>query len=205
MLQHNQQIHIQFINETDRYNEPSLVMKIDAGCKQDEMTCYVSLDNYPVTDIRSRSGTPTDRIDIEMEDTFDKMIKKALTEYPDENPGEFKFHLDIILTVADATKTQLRAGRVITLRNPFLEMKPEEWPQWVEPEFEVLEIKEFEEEASDFAITVSPQYTGGDKFAFLDSIEQFVADMSVGSPVDRVAVRTQFRHQQNPPRLAIYP
>lgn len=185
------------------FDEEQLFMEVSAGCMGDEVSCHVTLDNYPAEQIDRTSGTPSLSWDIPIGSSFYEVMKEALTGSPGEEQEYLKFHLTIQFRTADTPKRMLEEKHTIRIKNPLSGVKREAWPEWNEPQFDLPEMLDKAPQQDDFVISVSPQYTGGDSWDFLDGTGHFVIMILTGIALKKCDVTAQLMQEWQKEKLTV--
>ncbi|MGQ2983213.1 hypothetical protein [Flavobacterium sp.] len=186
------------------FDDEQLFMQVSASCLADEASCHVTLENYTAEQTALTSGTPSLNWDIAIGSAFHGVMKDAFKEDLGNEDEYLKFHLTIKVRTADPSKKILEEKHTVLVKNPLIGVKKQDWPEWDEPQFDMPEM--LREEAlrqDDFAISISPQYTGGDMFGFLDGTGHFVVTVLSGLPLKKFDVTAKLMHEWREEKLSV--
>lgn len=192
----NKPFEIRFYKE-EMFDESRLYMEASAGCLLGDMASTVTLVNNPAEHTCMGSGTPSNTRDVGIGSAFHKVIKQAFADSPDDE--YLTFHINTKIKTAEKPVNELEAKHTVRVKNPLLGVKREDWPEWDEPQFEMPEIlpdgMQGAPKQDDFTISVSPQYTGGDIYDFLDRTDHFVLTVLSALFIKKFDVTAQLMHE----------
>jgi|GEM_PF-3217960 len=186
------------------FDEEQLFMQVSAGCLADEVSCHVTLENYTAEQTGMTSGTPSLNWEIDLGATCYAVMKDAFTGDPGDEDAYLKFHLTIKVRTADAPKRILEEKHTVRVKNPLMGVKRADWPEWDQPQFDIPEMLQKEApRQDDFTISVSPQYTAGDMFDFLDETGYFDLAIVSGIPVKKIDITAQLMQEWRKEKLSV--
>ncbi len=192
----NKPFEIRFYKE-EMFDESRLYMEASAGCLLGEMASTVTLVNNPAEHTCMGSGTPSNTRDVGIGSAFHKVMKQAFADSPDDE--YLTFHINTKIKTAEKPVNELEAKHTVRVKNPLLGVKREDWPEWDEPQFEMPEIlpdgMQGAPKQDDFTITISPQYTGGDMYDFLDGTGHFVLTVLSALSIKKFDVTAHLMHE----------
>ncbi|MDR6919800.1 hypothetical protein [Chryseobacterium sp. 2987] len=194
---------IRFYKE-EFFDEEKLYMEAATECLISEITCRVTLDNSLAEQTCMSSGTPSNTMDADIGSAFYDIIKDVWTENPGKEQEYFTFNLNTKITTTETLSRLLEAKHAVRVKNPLFGIKREEWPEWEEPQFDIPEIvKDKAPQKDDFTISVSPQYTEGDMWDFLDETAYFDLTVSSDKPIKKINVTANFMREQPKENLSV--
>jgi len=193
---------IRFYSE-EMFDDAMLFMEAAAGCLLGEMNSRVMLENHTAEHTVMGSGTPSNTRDVNIGSGFYQVMKQAFAETPADE--YLTFHIETKIKTAETPERQLEAKHRVKVKNPMTGVKREDWPEWDDPQFEMPEIlvDEAPQWQDDFTISVSPQYTGGDMFDFLDETGHFVVTVLSGLPLKKFDVTAKLMHEWREEKLSV--
>lgn len=195
-------LKIRFYKE-EFFDEEKLYMEIGAECLLSGITCHVTLDNSLAEYTCGTSGTPSHTMDADIGSAFYDIIKNVWTENPGKEKEYFTFNIHTKATTNETPARLQEATHTVRIKNPLYGVKREEWPEWADPQFDLPEIvKDKAPQKDDFTITVSPQYTDGDMWDFLDETAYFDLTVSSGRPVKKISVTTNLMYKSQKESLS---
>ncbi len=196
---------IRFFNE-EMFDNAMLCMEAATECLLREMSSRVMLENHPAEYTVMGSGTPSNTLDVNIGSGFYEVMKQAFAATP--NDEYFTFHIDTQIKTAETPERQLQAKHRVRVKNPMTGVKRQDWPEWENPEFEIPELLQDEApqaqpKQDDFTITVSPQYTGGDMYDFLDATGHFVVTILSGISIKKFDITAKLMHEWREEKLSV--
>lgn len=184
----------------EMFDEEQLLLEAATNCHIDEMTCSVILDNHNTEQTGMTSGTPSFKWDVTIGSLFYAAMKYAFTE--DSGNEYLKFHVTVKLRTSEVPKKVLEEKHTFKVKNPLFEVKREDWPEWEDPKFDIPVIVRDEVKEDDFTISVSPQYTAGDMFDFLDETQNFDLVVISVKKLKKIDVTAQLMHEWRKEKLS---
>mgnify|MGYP001183011590 CR=1 FL=1 len=196
---------IRFYNE-EMFDDAMLFMEAAADCLLGEMSSRVILENHTAEHTVMGSGTPSNTRDVNIGSGFYDVMKQAFAETPADD--YLTFQIETKIKTAETPERQLEATHRVRVKNPMAGLKREDWPEWDEPQFETPEILQDDApqaalKQDDFTISVTPQYTGGDMFDFLDGTAHFVLTVLSGTPIKKFDVTAKLMHEWREEKLSV--
>ncbi|RZJ71339.1 MAG: hypothetical protein EOO45_11925 [Flavobacterium sp.] len=184
---------IRFYKE-EMFDSAMLFMEAEADCLLGDMNTLITLENYPAEYTAMSSGTPATTRDLNLGYGFYDVMKQVFADAPGQE--HLTFHIETKIKTAEKPERRLEAKHTVRVNNPLLGVPRNEWPEWDEPQFEIPEIIPYEAPKQDaFTISVSPQYTGGDMYDFLDGTGHFVLTILSALSIKKFDVTAHLMHE----------
>lgn len=184
------------------FDEEQLFMEVSTDYLLSEISSHVTPHSYPSECTVMSSGTPSKTMEVSIGSAFYDIIKEILTKYSDKEHEYFTFDINTKLTTAETPVKQLQAKHTVRVKNPLLGLKREEWPEWEEPNFDLPEIIDEDPQKDDFTIRVSPRYTDGDMWNFLDEIAHFDLTVSSLKPIKKIDITANLMDEWKKEKLS---
>ncbi|RZJ64481.1 MAG: hypothetical protein EOO45_18785 [Flavobacterium sp.] len=201
MENNNKPLRIRFYNE-EMFDSAMLFMEAEADCLLGDMNTRITLENYPAEYTAMGSGTPDRKREVDIGYGFYEVMKQVFADDPVQE--HFTFHIETKIQTAETSVRQLEAKHTVRVKNPLLGVPRTEWPEWDEPQFEIPEIIPYEVPKQDaFTISVSPQYTGGDIWNFLDVTDSFTLSISSDMFLKKIDVTARLMHDWREEKLSV--
>jgi uncharacterized ubiquitin-like protein YukD len=185
------------------FDEEQLYMEVSTDYLLSEISSHVTPHNYPSENTVMSSGTPSNTMDVSIGSAFYDIIKEISSKYSDKEHEYFTFDINTKLTTAETPVQQLETKHTVRVKNPLLGLKQEEWPKWEEPNFELPELIHEDPPKDDFTINVTPQYTDGDMWNFLDEIAHFDLTVSSYQPIKKIDIIANLMDEWKKEKLSV--
>ncbi|AWH84717.1 hypothetical protein HYN59_06095 [Flavobacterium album] len=193
---------IRFYNE-EMFDNAMLFMEAAADCLLGEMSSRVMLENHTAEHTVMGSGTPSNTRDVNIGSGFYEVMKQAFAETPAD--AYLTFIIETKIKTAETPAGQLEATHRVRVKNPMIGTKREDWPEWEDPQFEIPELlyDEAPKWQDDFTISITPQYSEGDMFDFLDETAHFVLTVLSGAAIKKFDVTAKLMHEWREEKLSV--